>query len=58
MTAAELVRYYCTLAYAKTGSYVAAADMLGLNRRTVKQRIDQKLLSSLTRSEEQSSLGE
>lgn len=48
VTADELNRWYCTLAYAKTGSYVAAAKALALNRRTVKQRIDPQLLSLIT----------
>ena len=45
--AEELLRRYCTLVYADTGSYVEAAERLGLDRRTVKSRIDPVLLAQL-----------
>lgn len=45
LTADELLRYYCTLVYAHTGSYGETARRLELDRRTVKSRIDPELLS-------------
>ncbi len=41
----ELLTRYCTLVYAETGSYVEAARRLGLDRRTVKSRIDPAFLA-------------
>jgi DNA-binding NtrC family response regulator len=46
-TADELLRRYCTLLYAQTGSYVETARRLGLDRRTVRERIDPALLAAL-----------
>ena len=43
----EYTTGYCTLAFARTGSYVKAAESLGLDRRTVKRRIDSELLAEL-----------
>jgi DNA-binding NtrC family response regulator len=43
-TADELLRRYCTIIYAQTGSYEAAARRLQLDRRTVKAKVDQVLL--------------
>lgn len=43
---ALLVRY-CTLAYARLGTYEAAAARLGLDRRTVKAKVDAALLERL-----------
>jgi transcriptional regulator with PAS, ATPase and Fis domain len=43
-TADELLRRYCTLVYAQTGSYEATARRLQLDRRTVKSKIDPELL--------------
>jgi DNA-binding NtrC family response regulator len=40
LTANELVQRYCTVVYAETGSYVETARQLGLDRRTVRERID------------------
>ena len=48
VTAKELVRRYCTLVYAKTGSYQETARRLDLDRRTVKRNIDPDLLERLT----------
>lgn len=42
-SADELVRWYCSITYARTGSYQATARELGLDRRTVKARIDEEL---------------
>jgi transcriptional regulator of acetoin/glycerol metabolism len=47
LTAQELLARYCTLAYARTGGYEAAARKLGLDRRTVMRRVDRALLESL-----------
>ena len=46
-TADELLREYCTRVYASSGSYEEAARRLGLDRRTVKARLDQELLAEL-----------
>ena len=40
LTADELLSRYCTLVYAETQSYVETARRLGLDRRTVKSRVD------------------
>jgi DNA-binding NtrC family response regulator len=39
LTAEELLRRYCTLVYRQTGSYEATARRLGLDRRTVKSKV-------------------
>ncbi len=41
----ELLRHYCTLVYAETGTYQQTATRLGLDRRTVKNHIDPQLLT-------------
>ena len=48
ITADELLTRYCTLVYAKTGSYQEAARLLDLDRRTVKSRVDPELLSEIS----------
>lgn len=48
LSAEELLRRYCTLVYAREGSYEAAARTLGLDRRTVKAKIDEALLAELS----------
>ena len=40
LTADQLLRRYCTLVYRQTGSYEETARKLGLDRRTVKAKID------------------
>lgn len=40
LTADELLTKYCTLVYSQTGSYQETARRLGLDRRTVKAKID------------------
>ena len=50
LTADELLRQYCTLVYARLQSYEATAGQLGLDRRTVKSKVDLKLLAELTSS--------
>ncbi|MFP5284960.1 MAG: sigma 54-interacting transcriptional regulator [Thermoanaerobaculia bacterium] len=47
LTADELLRRYCTIVYARAGSYEEAARRLELDRRTVKSRVDPELLSRL-----------
>jgi transcriptional regulator with PAS, ATPase and Fis domain len=44
LTADQLLRRYCTLVYAQTGSYEQAARRLKLDRRTVKSKVDPELL--------------
>ena len=40
LTAEELLQAYCALVYAQTGSYQEAARRLGLDRRTVKAKVE------------------
>jgi transcriptional regulator with GAF, ATPase, and Fis domain len=51
LTADELLRRYCTLVFARTGSYLETARRLALDRRTVKDRIDPALLARLQAKE-------
>ncbi len=51
-TADQLLRWYCTVVYARTGSYEATARQLQLDRRTVKAKLDADLLAQLTRTGE------
>ncbi len=46
-TADRMLRDYCTLVYARMGSFEAAARSLGLDRRTVKAKLDEGLLERL-----------
>ena len=55
VTAKELVRRYCTVVYAKTGSYQETARRLDLDRRTVKRSVDPELLERLAASTERPS---
>jgi len=48
LTGDELLSRYCTLMYAKTGSYEEAARRLAMDRRTVKSKVDRDLLERLT----------
>jgi transcriptional regulator with PAS, ATPase and Fis domain len=48
LTADEMLRQYCTIVYANLGSYEQTAKVLGLDRRTVKAKIDPDLLAELT----------
>jgi transcriptional regulator with AAA-type ATPase domain len=47
LSAEELLRRYCTLVYADTGSYLETGRRLGLDRRTVREKIDERLLAEL-----------
>ena len=47
LTVDELIGRYCTLVYAQTGSYQETARRLGVDRRTIKTRVDPQLLESL-----------
>jgi DNA-binding NtrC family response regulator len=49
LTAEGVLQAYCTLIYCQTGSYEATARRTGLDRRTVKAKIDSELLKSLQR---------
>jgi hypothetical protein len=42
------VRRYCTLVFAQTGNYQDTARRLGIDWRTVKEKIDRALLEQLT----------
>ena len=46
-TTEELLSHYCTCVYAKLKSYEATARRLGLDRRTVKSKINLTLLAEL-----------
>ncbi len=48
-TASELLTRYCTLTYARTGSYEETARRLDLDRRTVKSKVDAGLLERVRR---------
>ncbi|MEE2776904.1 MAG: sigma 54-interacting transcriptional regulator [Acidobacteriota bacterium] len=47
LSADQLLSRYVTLAYHRTGSYVGAAARLGLDRRTVKAKVDEEGLAQL-----------
>ena len=47
LTASELLSRYCTLVYARTGSYEETARRLEMDRRTVKAKVDRELLAAL-----------
>ena len=46
-TADDLLRNYCTLLYAKTRNYSQVAEQLGVDRRTVRAKVDRELLEKL-----------
>jgi len=50
LSADALLRRYCTHVYARCGSYEEAARRLGLDRRTVKAKLDRELLEELKAS--------
>jgi hypothetical protein len=45
-----VLRRYCKLVYADTGSYQETGRRLGLDRRTVREKIDARLLEDLRRN--------
>jgi transcriptional regulator with AAA-type ATPase domain len=47
LTIDELMRHYCTLVYAESGSYQETSRRLKLDRRTVKDRLDRDFLAAL-----------
>jgi DNA-binding NtrC family response regulator len=47
LSAEDLLRRYCTLIYADTGSYQETGRRLGLDRRTVREKVDAGLLAEL-----------
>ena len=47
LSADEMQRSYCTLVYAESGSYLETARRLGVDRRTVRSRIDRELIDAL-----------
>jgi transcriptional regulator with AAA-type ATPase domain len=47
LSADEVLGRYCTLVFAETGSYQESARRLGLDRRTVRARVDAALLARL-----------
>ena len=47
MTADELLRHYCTLVYARTRNYLDTARRLGIDRRTVRAKVDPAMLAEL-----------
>jgi DNA-binding NtrC family response regulator len=49
LTFAELLGKYCTWIYARTGSYQRAAELLGIDRRTVRSKIDAEMLAQIKR---------
>jgi transcriptional regulator with AAA-type ATPase domain len=51
MTFDEVFDAYCTLVYAQTGSFKEAARRMGIDRRTVKARLNAKLLAELNAPE-------
>jgi transcriptional regulator with PAS, ATPase and Fis domain len=46
-TADDLLRHYCTLLYATTRNYSQVAERLGVDRRTVRAKVDEALLREL-----------
>jgi DNA-binding NtrC family response regulator len=50
LTLEELTRRYVTQVYSETGSYLATARRLGIDRRTVKARIDHETFGELASS--------
>jgi DNA-binding NtrC family response regulator len=51
LTADELLRRYCTLVFQRTGSYQETARRLGIDRRTVKDKVDPALIAESSRAE-------
>jgi DNA-binding NtrC family response regulator len=51
LTFAELLSAYVTWSYAKTGSYQQTANQLGIDRRTVRSKVDEELLKAIQKEE-------
>jgi len=51
LSAEELMQRYCTLIYSQLGNYEQAAKKLGLDRRTVKAKVDDEFLARLKSKE-------
>jgi transcriptional regulator with AAA-type ATPase domain len=49
LTVDELLQRYCTMVYSQTGSYEESARRLKIDRRTVKSKVDEKLLEVLNK---------
>jgi len=47
LTAEQMLAGYCTLVYAETGSYQETARRLGLDRRTVRSKVDRQQAAAL-----------
>ncbi|MEX2389172.1 MAG: sigma 54-interacting transcriptional regulator [Phycisphaeraceae bacterium] len=47
LTADQLLNWYCTIAYSRTGSYQRAAQILDIDRRTLRARVDHDMLGRL-----------
>ena len=47
LSADEVLQRYCTWIYSRTGSYEATARQIGLDRRTVKSRVDEHWLAKI-----------
>jgi DNA-directed RNA polymerase specialized sigma24 family protein len=47
LTADELLTRYATVVYHQTGSYEETARRIGIDRRTVKTKVDRALLAQL-----------
>ena len=50
LTAEQLLSRYCTVVYARTGSYEETSRRIGIDRRTVKSKVDVELLERLRTS--------
>lgn len=48
----ELERHYCTIVYSQAGTLEEAANRLGIDRRTLKDKLDRDLLDKLTNKKE------
>lgn len=48
LTFAELFTNYCTWVYARTGSYQKTAELLEIDRRTVKSKVDEEQLKHMS----------
>jgi DNA-binding NtrC family response regulator len=49
LSADDLLRHYCTRVFLRTGSYLETARRLGIDRRTVRAKVDPSLLAKQRR---------